>query len=661
MKAMRCWTPAAVQVVMLVVTLLASNVTNAQHEPRVARRLPPAGMAWNDQQQKQADQLQTRLEKLRAAAASIEHQQLPDASVLLKAVDLALVHNEFYRAGDFKTAEELLDLADQRLQSLSSGAAPWASKKQRGLLVRGYRSSVDGSVQPYGLEIPADYDPTSPSPLLIWLHGRGDKTTDLHFIAQRMRRPGQAQLPGAIVVHPFGRQCVGFKSAGETDVLEVVDHVKRQYNIDRNRVVLMGFSMGGAGGWHLGAHFADRWVAVSPGAGFAETRRYNRLKDDQLPNPIEQRLWGQYDVPGYVRNLFNVPVIAYSGELDKQIQAARVMEEAYKQQGRTLPHRIGPGMGHKYHPEVLKSLLKEIQAAAAKGRNPAPREVHLQTRTLRYSRMFWVQALQLKEHWRDSRVDAIWKDNTTITAQTTNIQRVRFDPWRTKGQAPKEVTITIDGQQLTASPADGGVVLQRHKQQWKVAEAEIEGVKEPGLQGPIDDAFVESFLIVRPNAVDPQQATCEDRWAAAECQHFQARWKALMRGTARVKDARDLTEDDLKRHHLVLFGTPSSNPWIKKVLATQRLPLSWNSKSLTFNGREYGPCHVPQLIYPNPLAPDRYVVLNSGLTFREGHDRTNSLQNPKLGDWVVLDVRHAATELAPAKIVSHGLFDEHWK
>ena len=77
-------------------------------------------------------------------------------------------------------------------------------------------------------------------------------------------------------------------------------------------------------------HYADRWTALSPGAGFAETARYNRLTPDKFPPWYEQQLWGAYDVPGYVRNLFNPAVVAYSGEKDKQIQAARVMEEAFQ-------------------------------------------------------------------------------------------------------------------------------------------------------------------------------------------------------------------------------------------------------------------------------------------------------------------------------------------
>jgi hypothetical protein len=117
--------------------------------------------------------------------------------------------------------------------------------------------------------------------------------------------------------------------------------------------VLIGFSMGGAGAWHIGAHWASDFVAISPGAGFAETARYQKLTQDKYPPAYEQTLWGMYDAPNYVRNLFNSTVIAYSGEHDKQIQAARVMEEAFAAEGQKLTHLIGPGVEHKYEPKTL--------------------------------------------------------------------------------------------------------------------------------------------------------------------------------------------------------------------------------------------------------------------------------------------------------------------
>ena len=71
--------------------------------------------------------------------------------------------------------------------------------------------------------------------------------------------------------------------------------------------------------------------------------------------------------------------------------------------------------------------------------------------------------------------------------------------------------------------------------------------------------------------------------------------------------------------------------------------------------------HVPVMIYPNPLAPKSCIILNSGLTFREAHDRTNSLQNPKLPDWAILDITQAPDAESAGKVVAADFFDAHWQ
>ena len=67
------------------------------------------------------------------------------------------------------------------------------------------------------------------------------------------------------------------------------------------------------------------------------------------------------------------------------------------------------------------------------------------------------------------------------------------------------------------------------------------------------------------------------------------------------------------------------------------------------------------MIYPNPLNPDRYIVLNSGPTYREEHDRTNSQQIAKLPDWAVIDITVPPTGRVPGNVVDVGFFDENWQ
>mgnify|MGYP007126783562 CR=1 FL=1 len=85
------------------------------------------------------------------------------------------------------------------------------------------------------------------------------------------------------------------------------------------------------------------------------------------------------------------------------------------------------------------------------------------------------------------------------------------------------------------------------------------------------------------------------------------------------------------------------------------LPVEWKGDSFVFRGQTYpSDSHVPVLVFPNPLNPNRYVVLNSGLTFREGHDKTNSQQNPKLPDWAVIGLDRDPDAFAPGRVAAAG-------
>lgn len=634
----------------VLVLAIAGPSVHADPIPPIPRLLPPEGIAIDPAARERLEQQLIGLQQRFARHA--DNPLAPDVEVLLAAVEWALKFGEFYDEKDVGRAGELLAAAEQRIDALDSGESPWS--EARGLVVRGYRSSIDDSVQPYGLVIPEKLDLSGTVPLYVWLHGRGDKQTNLSFIHGRMSQLGQITPPHAIVVHPFGRHCLGFKSAGEIDVLEAVEHVVRNYNIDRNLIVLMGFSMGGAGCWHIGAHYPNLWAAISPGAGFAETARYQNIDPATVP-PYEQLLWGAYDVPDYVRN-FNRPVIAYSGENDKQIQAARVMEEAFAAEGFTLDHRIGPGMGHKYHPDTLTAILKDLDAELERGgRSWRNLNVSLQTRTLRYHQVEWLDVQRLQEHWRDARVDAEETEDGSFQLTTKNVAALQIKAM--EGNSASKVV--IDGQLLPVNPPADMVSLVLRDGHWSLGEPDAAQLaKKPGLQGPIDDAFLEPFLVVTPSGKSPHPDV--QRWVEFEQQHFLDRWEGVFRGRARVKPDTEVTADDMARYHLVLWGDPASNSVLAKL--ADRLPIRWTTDAITAGQQSFAAAsHVPVLIYPNPESPSRYVVLNSGPTFREAHDRTNSLQNPKLPDWAVIDLSQPPDALAPGKIVAADFFDESWR
>jgi hypothetical protein len=174
----------------------------------------------------------------------------------------------------------------------------------------------------------------------------------------------------------------------------------------------------------------------------------------------------------------------------------------------------------------------------------------------------------------------------------------------------------------------------------------------------MDDAFVSRFIVVLPEG--PGHSDRTTKWATSESARFLARWRSLMRGDAIVKKASQITPEDMRNAHLILWGDSRSNPLIARMLP--RLPVRWTPDEVGIGGVNFSTeNHTLLLGYPNPFAPHRRVVINSGLTFRESHDKTNSLQNPKLPDWTVLNVAQAPNAESAGKVVSTDFFDSKWK
>jgi hypothetical protein len=71
---------------------------------------------------------------------------------------------------------------------------------------------------------------------------------------------------------------------------------------------------------------------------------------------------------------------------------------------------------------------------------------------------------------------------------------------------------------------------------------------------------------------------------------------------------------------------------------------------------------VPVLIFPNPLNPHKYVVLNTGHTFPSGdYIKTNAMLFPRLGDYAILRMTPTAKDAAAYEVATAGLFDECWR
>jgi hypothetical protein len=609
--------------------------------------------------------LRGRLAKLVAKSPKVNADLLADAEVYVKAVAWALRYDEKLTPADLSLLKKALARGNDRAEALESGKSPWADGK--GKVVRAFVSAVDGSVQPYGVIVPAKYSRTKPARLDVVLHGssRPVGMSELRFMSRfeepEGTRRGEQEY---IELHPLGRVENCYRWSGETDVFEAIEAVCRNYNIDRDRVVLRGMSMGASGAWHLGLKHPDRFVALGPYCGYVDTHEFSRtplshfVKVGELPAHQEKAL-RMLDSVDYAANAGVVPAIACMGEKDVFFQSHVLMGKAMAKEGLEMVNLISPGTGHVIDPRTHAEQMRRIGLHAAKGVDRAPKHLRFVTWTLKYGRCHWLQILAMDEHYARAELEATVADDGSVEfKEPLNVALFSFRP----PVAPKKgARLRIAGRDVDLLPLEGGkpgeLYVRREGGKWRLSTKPIAPAgKRPGLQGPIDDAFTAPFLCVRGTGKPWNPAV--QAWSEANLKRFASEWHRFFRGELPVKDDTAVTADDVRRCHLILFGDPGSNPWIEKVLP--RLPVRWTRTEVQAGGGRYAAAdHAPVLIQPNPLAEGRYVVLNSGHTFHEKElDTLNYLLFPRLGDWAVLRLGPGPLDEA---VIRAGFFDEKWR
>jgi len=123
----------------------------------------------------------------------------------------------------------------------------------------------------YLLFLPADYDtdPTHRWPLLLFLHGAGERGSDL----QKVTVHGPPKIVQKQPAFPFivvSPQCPIDETWSEDVILALLDEVLAHHRVDPSRVYLTGLSMGGYGTWSVGISHPERFAAIAPICGGGE-------------------------------------------------------------------------------------------------------------------------------------------------------------------------------------------------------------------------------------------------------------------------------------------------------------------------------------------------------------------------------------------------------
>jgi hypothetical protein len=182
--------------------------------------------------------------------------------------------------------------------------------------------------------------------------------------------------------------------------------------------------------------------------------------------------------------------------------------------------------------------------------------------------------------------------------------------------------------------------------------------KRHNMQGPIDDAFMEPFVCVRGTGKPWSQN--QQAWANWTLERFGREYDKWLRGRVPVADDIDIDPFKLNKN-LILFGDPGSNKVLAKII--DKLPIKWTKDGIEVDGKTYDPeTHGLSMIYPNPLNPTRYVVINSGHTFHaKDFIASNSWLFPRLGDIAVQKFERSETGDYKESVAWATLFDMNWQ
>lgn len=307
----------------------------------------------------------------------------------------------------------------------------------------------DGVRHRYLLLVPDDYDPTRRYPVRVLLHG-GVSRPPFGPGETWWRNPERAAGDWLSVFPASWRDSMWWHASQAESLGRILDELKRTYNVDENRVYLMGISDGGSGVYYQAMRVATPWAAFLPFIGSAGVVASPRHSD------------GDFHLP----NLSNRPFFIVNGE-DDRLYPARGVEPFVRRlraAGTEVVFRPLPDVGHEmgWWPSEAERIEQFI---ASHVRDPLPARLEWQTEWPdRFNRIQWLVVTELGETAGDSRfeddgggfggyrsphgrVQAERRDNTVIV-RSAGVRRFKLLVSPSRFDLERPIRVVVNGRTL---------------------------------------------------------------------------------------------------------------------------------------------------------------------------------------------------------------------
>lgn len=544
--------------------------------------------------------------------------------------------------------------------------------------VKTFISSIDNSCQYYAILPPENYNEDSSYALIMTCHGAGVKA--------RGQVKAYTQKDWAFVVAPTNRRRFGFdwQDWGRLDFLEVLEEIKKNFKIDTNRIYLTGHSMGGHGVWHIGMTHPDIFAAIAPSAGWTSFQLYVPwfLQKSELfahPDLIKYRdmVLRQDNPLLFLENALNLPIYLLQGGADDNVPPiqARMFCKYLTNLGYDYKYNEVKGKGHWWNIDSTpgtdcvdsKELMDFLKS---KVRNPYPEKVIFKTSNIDHSnKAYWVRIDELNNIYYDGLIeiehvaqkilenDRLLEQTDTceIVVNETNVNTFTLI-LNDNFISPGIVNLIINRQHITfeyREPCELSFKRDGNGFFWATG---AHSEKSAGGYGPIKKAYFEPFVLVYGTLGDSKST--EKNLHYARSQSYA--WWYRANGFVEVLPDTEITEKIIENYNLILFGNPVTNSILKWI--SYRLPLHIEEGRVIVDSDTIRGDLCLVEIYPNPLNPEKFVLLYSATT--KPAEKLIGLfstlyAGAGLPDFLVYD--KSALKYGWGGVKATGFFDKDWK
>lgn len=323
--------------------------------------------------------------------------------------------------------------------AVSTWRAPRSEAGEHRLSIR----DAAGTETDLVVRVPEGRAPPEGFPLAVLLHGLGgssrqliepfgDPLVEAGFVvaaptATRPDPPNEDAITERLTLHWWSYRPGSFP-------LVAIRESRRLAPIDPDRVLLVGYSMGGFGAWNIGLRYPDRFAGIIPMAGGISRAEYVGVEDRRSRSLLP--------------NAAGLPVWFIHGDHDQVVPVLfdRRTRDALDVLGLPYTYHEIAGSGHIL-PVVRAGPLRDemVQWASLIVRNPHPRRIAHTAIDPYMGRAYWTRIDEFQREGASASLVAEIHDDGTIACETQNVRRLTIfcDPALVPSNAP--LRVLIDG------------------------------------------------------------------------------------------------------------------------------------------------------------------------------------------------------------------------